>query len=47
MGVSLAAAKFLHSDHLGSTRVCTDASSNATGQCAYEPFRCEAKTMPA
>ena len=37
-GADLSTAKFLHADHLGSTRVCTDANGNATGQCAYEPF---------
>ena len=27
-----------HDDHLGSTRVCTDASGVSTGACDYEPF---------
>mgnify|MGYP006969322854 CR=1 FL=1 len=30
-GADLSTAKFLHADHLGSTRVCTDANGNATG----------------
>lgn len=29
---------FLHTDHLGSTRVCTDASGNSLGACTFEPF---------
>jgi RHS repeat-associated protein len=37
-GSSLSTATFFHPDHLGSTRVCTDASGNALGSCDYEPF---------
>ncbi len=37
-GSTLPAATFLHTDHLGSTRVCTDANGNSTGTCDYEPF---------
>ncbi len=31
-------ATYLHTDHLRSTRVCTDANGNANGTCHYEPF---------
>jgi hypothetical protein len=37
-GSTLTTAKFLHQDHLGSTRVCTDGSGNSAGACDYEPF---------
>ena len=37
-GSTLTVAKFLHQDHLGSTRVCTDGSGNSAGTCDYEPF---------
>jgi len=37
-GSSAATATYLHVDHLGSTRVCTDASGNSNGTCDYEPF---------
>ena len=37
-GSTLTAAKFLHQDHLGSTRVCSDGSGNSAGTCDYEPF---------
>jgi RHS repeat-associated protein len=37
-GTSLSTTKFLHPDHLGSTRVCTDGSGNSAGTCHYEPF---------
>ncbi len=31
-------ASYIHPDHLGSTRVCTDSNGNSTGSCDYEPF---------
>ena len=37
-GSSLTTAKFLHADHLNSTRGCTDATGNSAGTCDYEPF---------
>ncbi len=37
-GSTLTAAKFLHQDHLGSTRVGSDGSGNSAGSCDYEPF---------
>src|SRR6267143_2716020 len=37
-GSTLTVAKFLHQDHLGSTRVCSDGSGNSAGTCDYEPF---------
>ncbi len=38
-GSDLSTAKFLHTNHPGSTRVCPDANGNAAGACGYEPFR--------
>lgn len=41
-GTSLSTTKFLHPDHLGSTRVCTDGSGDngpsGAWTCHYEPF---------
>jgi RHS repeat-associated protein len=37
-GSTLATATFLHPDHQGSTRVCTDSNGNSNGTCDYEPF---------
>ncbi|MBI3664244.1 MAG: RHS repeat-associated core domain-containing protein [Acidobacteria bacterium] len=37
-GSTAASAVYLHTDHLRSTRVCTDANGNSTGTCDYEPF---------
>ncbi|MFQ5816897.1 MAG: hypothetical protein ACE5H2_02935, partial [Terriglobia bacterium] len=37
-GSTASTATYIHPDHLGSTRVCTDASGNAVGSCDYEPF---------
>ena len=37
-GFVQAGTTYLHTDHLGSTRVCTDASGVSTGACDYEPF---------
>ncbi|MGH7554515.1 MAG: RHS repeat-associated core domain-containing protein, partial [Longimicrobiales bacterium] len=35
---SAATAIYLHTDHLGSTRVCTNSSGAAAGTCDFEPF---------
>jgi RHS repeat-associated protein len=37
-GSNLTSAKFLHADHLSSTRACSDGSGNSLGSCDYEPF---------
>ena len=37
-GSSLTTTTFLHTDHLGSTRVCTNSSGSSAGTCDYEPF---------
>ena len=37
-GSTTATASYLHTDHLGSTRVCTDSSGASNGTCDYEPF---------
>ncbi|MCL5286446.1 MAG: hypothetical protein M1453_00395 [Acidobacteria bacterium] len=37
-GSTAASAIYLHTDHLGSTRRCTDASGGSAGTCDYEPF---------
>lgn len=37
-GTTAATAVYLHTDHLGSTRVCTDGNGNSNGTCDYEPF---------
>lgn len=35
---SAATAVYLHTDHLGSTRVCSNSSGASAGTCDYEPF---------
>ncbi len=35
---SATTAKYVHADHLGSTRRCTDSNGNSNGSCDYEPF---------
>jgi len=37
-GSTLATATFLHTDHLGSVRRCTDSTGAQNGSCDYEPF---------
>jgi uncharacterized protein RhaS with RHS repeats len=37
-GSTSSTAVYLHTDHLGSTRRCTDANGNSAGTCDYEPF---------
>ncbi len=37
-GTTAATAIYLHTDHLGSTRVCTDGNGNSAGICDHEPF---------
>jgi RHS repeat-associated protein len=37
-GATEATVTYLHTDHLGSTRACTDANGNANGTCDYEPY---------
>ena len=37
-GTMASTATYIHPDHLGSTRVCTDANGNSAGTCDYEPF---------
>jgi len=37
-GSTLATATFLHTDHLGSVRRCTDSTGAQNGTCDYEPF---------
>ncbi len=37
-GSTASTATYWHTDHLGSTRVCTDSNGNSTGACDYEPF---------
>ncbi len=37
-GSTASTATYLHTDHLGSTRICTNASGDANGTCDYEPF---------
>ncbi len=38
MGSCVSTATYIHTDHLGSTRVCTDCSGNALGNSSYESF---------
>ena len=37
-GSTASTATYIHPDHLGSTRLCTDANGNSSGTCDYEPF---------
>ena len=37
-GSTASTANYLHTDHLGSTRVCTNGSGASNGTCDYEPF---------
>ncbi len=37
-GSTHSTAVYLHTDHLGSTRLCTNASGDSSGTCDYEPF---------
>jgi RHS repeat-associated protein len=37
-GSAASTAIYLHTDHLGSTRVCTDGNGNSAGTCDHEPF---------
>jgi len=37
-GSGASTAVYLHTDHLGSTRRCTDSSGASAGTCDYEPF---------
>ena len=37
-GTSLTTTTFLHVDHLGSTRLCTDSTGASAGTCDYEPY---------
>src|SRR5260370_3856084 len=37
-GSTATTATYLHSDHLGSSRRCSDSSGNPNGACDYEPF---------
>src|SRR3989441_2558178 len=37
-GSTSSTATYLHPDHLGSTRRCSDSSGNSNGACDYEPF---------
>jgi RHS repeat-associated protein len=37
-GSTLSTTRFLHPNHLGSTRVCADGSGDSAGTCYYEPF---------
>jgi len=37
-GSMASTAVYLHGDHLGSVRVCTDSNGNPNGTCDYEPF---------
>ncbi|MCL4524528.1 MAG: hypothetical protein M1453_00390 [Acidobacteria bacterium] len=37
-GSTAASAIYLHTDHLGSTRRCTNADGSSAGTCDYEPF---------
>ena len=37
-GATASTANYLHTDHLGSTRVCTDGNGASNGTCDYEPF---------
>jgi RHS repeat-associated protein len=37
-GSTATTATYLHPDHLGSTRRCSDSSGNSNGACDYEPF---------
>ncbi len=37
-GSTASTATYLHTEHLGSTRVCTNSSGDSVGTCSYEPF---------
>ena len=37
-GSTHSTAVYLHTDHLGSTRMCTNSSGDSSGTCDYEPF---------
>src|SRR5437899_5947648 len=37
-GSTSTTATYLHADHLGSTRRCSDSNGNSNGSCDYEPF---------
>ncbi len=37
-GSSASTATYLHTDHQGSTRLCTNSSGNSSGACDYEPY---------
>jgi RHS repeat-associated protein len=37
-GSTASTATYIHTDHLASTRVCTDSNGNSLGTCDYEPF---------
>jgi len=37
-GSTATTATYIHPDHLGSTRRCSDSSGNSNGVCDYEPF---------